>query len=247
MVLNRKENRSLRSARPLVRYVDEQQAVIDTLFTVADNSGSNDTPAEVHVRLTGPSGNVITFQTSVDLSDGKGMVRFELGDPCRWWPAGMGDQQLYEFCITLLVGDETAGTWSTTLGMTSVRTKRLDNQMCLLVNGHEYEINDVIPIERHDENSVLPVTRDTLLLIRNHFAPDVLYEAADQAGILLIQSVPLSHTTQEQINVSREVDRLAGHPCLAGWLVNSTDRIGDRIAQRILNRDPTRSVFRHFS
>ena len=175
------------------------------------------------------------------------MVRFELGDPCRWWPAGMGDQQLYEFCVTLLVGDETAGAWTTTLGMTSVRTNRLENQMSLLVNGHEYEINDVVPIESDDEKSVLPVTGDTLLLVRNHFGPDVLYDAADRAGILLIQSVPLSHVTQKGINVSREVDRLAAHPCLAGWLVNSDERIGDRMAQRIQSLDPTRSVFRQFA
>ena len=91
---------------------------------------------------------------------------------------------------------------------------------------------------------VAEVKDDTLLLVRNHFGPTVLYEAADRAGILLVQCVPLSHASEPDVNVAQQVDRLAAHPSLAGWMVDHNSRIADRMANRIQYLDPTRQVFR---
>ena len=102
----------------------------------------------------------------------------------------------------------------------------------------------IVTIGRNDEESVLPVTGDTLLLVRDHYGPNVLYDAADRAGILLIQAVPLTHESGRSIVVRREVDRLASHPSLAGWMVDHIGRIADRVVERIHHLDPTRRVFR---
>ncbi|MAE64855.1 MAG: hypothetical protein CMJ18_11355 [Phycisphaeraceae bacterium] len=235
---------AFRSARPLVRYVDEDQAVIDTIVSVVTTKKDQDAPVDVHIRMTGPRGRVITVQKGVTLRDGAAMIRFEIGDPRRWWPAGMGDQELYEFCITLLAGDEAMDSWQTTLGLTSVRSPEGQSEGALLVNGREYSFQSIVAVDPDDERSVLPASSDSLLLVRDHFGPDILYDAADRAGILLIQSVPLKPRNDADFVVNREVDRLAAHPSLAGWLVGDETRFSDRIAHRLHHLDPTRYIFR---
>ena len=235
---------SFRSVRTLVRYVDEDRSIVDAIFSFDDLDLMRSQPVELCFHMIGPKGRQFSYQTSFEVVSESGMVRFELDQPHRWWPAGMGDQNLYELQITLLVGDEKLDSWKTTLGMTSVRTSTSSDDRDLLVNGHRYNVHEVLTIDRHDEHSILPIGSDTLLLVRNHFAPNVLYEAADRAGILLIQSVPLSHDNEPDVNVAQQVDRLAAHPSLAGWMVDHASRVADRMANRIQFLDPSRQVFR---
>ena len=230
--------------RPLVRYVDKEQAVIDAVFTVTNTELLAGDAIEIHIQLTGPKGRVYVHQSTVQLENDTGVVRFSIGDPLRWWPATLGEQSLYQMIVTILAGDAAIDTWKTTLGMTSVRKPSRGKGSPLLVNGRTYDIQEIIAVDEADENSVLPVAGDCLLLIRDHFGPDVLYEAADRAGILLVQSVPMSHVSEPPVHVRREVDRLSAHPCLAGWLVGKKGRRADRIANRVHTLDPTRTVFR---
>ncbi len=232
------------SIRPLVRYVDKEQAIIDAVFTVTNAKSLDVKSVELHSLLKGPRGREYSHQSTVLLENGGGVMRFSIGDPRRWWPAAMGEQALYEIAMTLLVGDEVVDTWKGTLGMTSVRMPGEHAPAPLLVNGRQYEVQEVIPIDRDDEDRLLPVGRDCLLLIRDHFGPDLLYEAADRAGILLVQAVPLSHDLESDVRVRRQVDRLAAHPSLAGWLVDPMGRLADRIAGRVRLLDPTRNVLR---
>ena len=235
----------LKSVRTLVRYVDKQRAVIEACFALTDKKGFNAQPVEVHFRLTGPSGKQYTCQSPVELVEGVGRIRFEITDPRRWWPAGMGAQDLYELRMTLLVGDKSIDNWTSTVGMTSVRSPQDVAASMLLVNGQQYDIQSVVAIGRADENSVLPVSGDMLLLVRDYFGPDQLYDAADRAGILLVQSVPLLHENEPDVTVRLEVDRLSAHPSLAGWLVDSAGRAADRIVTRIAQLDPTHNIFRN--
>ena len=235
---------SFRSVRTLVRYVDEDRSIVDATFAFDDLNLIRSQPVELSFHMVGPKGRQFSYQTSFEVASETGMVRFELDQPHRWWPAGMGDQNLYELQISLLVGDEKLDAWNTTLGMTSVRASLSNDDRDLLVNGHRYNVHEILTIDRHDEHSVLPIGSDTLLLVRNHFGPTVLYEAADRAGILLVQCVPLSHASEPDVNVAQQVDRLAAHPSLAGWMVDHNSRIADRMANRIQYLDPTRQVFR---
>ncbi len=235
---------SFRAVRTLVRYVDEDQSVVDTTFSFDGLDLIRSQPVELYFQMTGPKGRQFSYQTSFEVVSESGMVRFEIDHPHRWWPAGMGDQNLYELQVTLLAGDNKLDSWKTTLGMTSVRTSTSSVDRNLLVNGHRYNVHDVLTIDTPDEHNILPIGSDTLLLIRNHFGPNVLYEAADRAGILLIQSVPLSHDNESDVNITQQVDRLAAHPSLAGWMIDRASPVADHMANRILNLDPTHQVFR---
>lgn len=257
------------SIRPLVRYVDREQAVIDIRVTLhrpndIDNTQAIDPqlPLEVFVGIKGPGGYVYEHQAHLDLQDRTGMVRFEMGDPQRWWPTGMGAQPLYDLSVVVLFEDDILDQWASTIGLTSVRpmTKRislthetpqsmmglpLDEQAILLINGQECSIHTVVPVDPPDEHQVLPVGQHCLLVVRGHYGPDELYNAADRAGTLLVQSIPPAADADTAQDIRTQIDRLAGHPSLAGWLVERTDTSGDRLAAHVHDLDPTRGVLRY--
>ena len=83
-----------------------------------------------------------------------------------------------------------------------------------------------------------------LVLIRGHYGPDVLYDAADRAGILMVQAVPIHPQGQPESEMADQVDRLLSHPSLAGWFVGHLGFMTERIAYCVSSLDPTRNVFR---
>lgn len=243
----------LSSVRPLVRYVDEDQAVIDTHFStvgsIPEATVGFTGEADVHITLQGQDGFHDEGQTRTPMRDGEGSVRFEVVCPQRWWPAGMGDQPLYTLTLRLVHGDSVVDQRTVTLGLTSVRQdKDEDSQDTpgFLVNGRRCKIQSVIMVDRVDENTLLPATGDSLLMVRDHYGPELLYEAADRAGVLLIQSVPISAQGKPGEEVAKQVDRLAAHPCLAGWFVGHLGEVRDTVTQRIKALDPTHTVFDRF-
>ncbi len=253
----------LSSIRPLVRYVDADQAIIDTHFHTAGlipkATAGFTGEADVHITLEGLDGFHDEGQTRTPVRDGEGSVRFEVVCPQRWWPAGMGDQPLYTLTLSLIDGNSIVDQRTATVGLTSVRQDK-DTPNApgaapgaahgpipgFLVNGRHCEIHNIIMVDRVDEHTLLPATGDSLLMVRDHYGPELLYEAADRAGVLLIQSVPISAQGKPSEEVAREVDRLAAHPCLAGWFVGHLGDVREKVSNRIKALDPTHTVFERF-
>ncbi|MCE9591957.1 MAG: hypothetical protein K8S99_15730 [Planctomycetes bacterium] len=247
----------LASIRPLVRYVDESQAVIDLAITLvpplpmpsALRSEPSPETIDVFMQVEGPDGSIDEQMSHVPLRDHGGSARLQVVQPMRWWPAGMGEQALYRIRAHVL--SEQGGVIDSrllTLGFTSIRRaspdSRPDRRIEFLVNSRECPIEAVVPIDLVHERRLLPVCGQSLLLVRGHYGPDVLYDAADRAGIMLIQCVPLDAEGAPESDVPGEVDRLSSHPSLAGWFVGHLGVITDRIERRLRDLDPTRHVFR---
>lgn len=240
----------LSSVRPLVRYVDEDQAVIDThIYTLPalptpERFAPSDT-VELLVQIRGADGFHDEGTTAVRLVHGEGSVRFDLVQPQRWWPAGMGEQPLYELTVSLASDERLIDQRRLNLGLTSVRREGEDAPLPrLLVNGRACTIRSVVNVDRIDENQLLPASGDSILLVRDHYGPDVLYEAADRAGVLLVQCVPVHEDATPETDLTAQVDRLSAHPSLAGWYVGHLGSLSDRVAELLRTLDPTRSVFR---
>ncbi len=247
---------ALESIRPLVRYVDQDLAVIDTHFRLRPHllkhhDDRDPNPAvTVHVEIHGHEGFFDEGDTAMRIRDGGGSVRFELHAPSRWWPAGMGEQALYAVRLALLskqgdVLDER----NVTFGLSSIRRgyalgESLPPQ--LLVNGRICEVRDVLIVDHADATTLLPATGESVLLIRDHYGDQTLYDAADRAGILLVQSVPIDETGTPSRAVREQLDRLASHPCLAGYYVGHLGPQSERVEHALRELDPTRSVFRRF-
>ncbi|MEM9882930.1 MAG: hypothetical protein AAF800_08440 [Planctomycetota bacterium] len=247
-------HRRLLRVRPLVRYVDHDQAVIEAHFTTLP-------PVDDPDAL--PPGRAVDVQVEIDNADGfhdegtarvqldghRGRVRFEMVRPRRWWPAGMGEQVLYDLSLRLTDADGAADERTVSFGLTSIRRDRVLGEgfdPSLLVNGRICDIDSVVVIDRVNERRLLPANGESLLLVRDHFGPELLYDAADRAGILLIQCVPIGERAVDEAAVDDQVRRLSGHPSLAGYFVGHLGALSDAVADALRRLDPTRSVFRRF-
>ncbi len=257
----RNRNLQIASVRPLVRYVDKDQAVLDTHIMTApvipDGEHLAAPTVDVLLEITGSDGFYDESQSRLELTNGAGDIRFDVICPQRWWPAGMGEQHLYELAVSLMMNDFLIDQKRFTLGFTSVRAESRtgsgngngngrDNDTVLLVNGEICEIQSVVVVDQVNEKQLLPATGDSLMLVRDHYGPDVLYQAADRAGILMVQCIPIHPDGTPEVDVESQIDRLASHPSLAGWYVGHLGGISDYLAGRLRKLDPTHAVFRDF-
>ena len=250
----------INSVRPLVRYVDDRQAVIDThIITRAmlpsdESHRTADKPiAYVMAEITGADGFHDEGCGRLLLkpcgSQMQGGFRFGIDQPQRWWPAGLGDQPRYELTIRIIVGDEVTDEAKLKLGLASVRRGRVLGEHLppsLLVNGRICEIVEVLTVDRMDENQLLPANGESLLLVRDHYGADLLYEAADLAGIMAVQAVPIDPKGDPTVQVREHVNRLTAHPSLAGYYIGHLGEIKPQVAECLKQLDPTRTVFDSF-
>ncbi|MFW6033210.1 MAG: hypothetical protein ACOCTI_07545, partial [Phycisphaeraceae bacterium] len=131
----------LASVRPLVRYVDEQRAVIDAHFALAGSAAELLSEpalaeADVEVEIDALDGFHDEGRTTAPLTRGRGTVRFEVVEPERWWPAGMGSQPLYRMRVSVMAEEEVIDSHLLSLGLTSVRYEDCEtDHPRLLVNG----------------------------------------------------------------------------------------------------------------
>ena len=190
---------ALKSVRPIVQYVDSDLAVMDIHLRVAPRGGGTlpQRLEERHVliEVQGVEGFFDEQQMPVVFEDGRAMCRIELVQPQRWWPAGMGDQSLYNLDVSLVEDDRLISTVTSLVGLTSIRLDAEDGQAHLLVNGQTFPVQTLVPVDRVHENGILPAGGDSVMFVRDHYGTDLLYKAADHAGILLIQCVPSRETT----------------------------------------------------
>ena len=239
------------SIRPLVRYVDDERAVIEVHFDampalpLARRNAKSGLRVELAVK--GMDGFEDDYTEPLQLNNGSGHVTFDIVQPQLWWPAGMGAQPLYELTVSLNVDGHVAEQRKFTIGLASIRRGAIDNDGAhsdWLINGQLCSLADGVIVDRTDANNLLPVTGDSLLLVRDHYGPELLYDAADKAGILLIQCVPIHPEGVPEREVSIEVERLSSHACLAGWFVGHLGRVSDAVARSIRKLDPAHAVFR---
>ena len=249
-------NARFASIRPVVRYVDADQALVEVMVNLQQplpmpaSSRRKVTatvlPRDVQVRLEVDTEDGFHDEEAIHLTprSDNGSVKVRIVEPRRWWPAGMGDQPLYKLSVGLMVDGEETDSWTGTVGLTSVRRWRLQGEPVLTVNGQECNIGAVVPVDLVHERHLLPVTGDSLMIVRGHWGSDVLYEAADRAGILLVQCVPLDADGRPEEAIIEQVNRLSRHPSLAGWYVGHLGRYTERMAYMIECLDPTRPVFK---
>lgn len=238
---------------PLVRYVDEQRAVVEARFSVVpalEPPGAATPPRAVAVQLRVEGEGFEDVGTAtVPLEQQQGRMQFEIADPQRWWPAGMGPQPLYRLSLRLVHDADENSERSVTFGLTSVRRDRVLGERyspSLLVNGSICDYHTLLEVDGVHEGQLLPAAGETLLLVRDHFGSEPLYEAADRVGLLLIQCVPLHPEADAEAAVAQQISRLVAHPSLAGYYVGHWGSLSDRVAQTLRQQDPTRSVFRRF-
>ncbi len=152
--------------------------------------------------------------------------------PQLWWPHGLGDQPLFEVTLTITTEDSVVSDRATRrIGFRSVRMRdhiwRINGERLFLRGG-------IVPPLRLDLAHVTPESatadvahaRDTglnLLRLAAHVSHPALYDAADEAGMLVWQDLPMrggyhrSIRGQAMRQAREMVDLLGHHPSIIVW------------------------------
>jgi beta-mannosidase len=234
-------------------------------------------PVRIMLRLADESGTTVAeLSRDVSLADGDNHLSIDLDveQPSRWWPHRLGAQPRYELTVRVEVDDLLSDERRVRTAFRDVRLRRWRltvNGEPLFIRGSTYPPARSLLAEataddfRRDVAMAVEANLD-LLRVHGHVSRPELYEAADDAGLLLWQDLPLrgryARTARSQaIRQAREmVDALGQHPSIVLWcghdepydraawraLPSWNKDVLDRSVSRALRRaDPTRPVDLH--
>jgi beta-mannosidase len=205
--------------------------------------------ARVSVQYT-DNGKPVALSTVASLHSGRNLIDLpvEIRQPRLWYPAGYGDQPLYEFTAQVGVGGQTAETRKVKTGLRSIVLDRHLDQwgrsFQLIVNGIPVFAKgaDVIPFDSFpnrvttaDYRRILQSARDANMNMIRHwgggyYETGEFYSICDELGIMVWQDFMFGNDWQPgtydfKLNIEAEADdqvrRLRNHPSIAVWSGNN--------------------------
>jgi beta-mannosidase len=205
--------------------------------------------ARVSVQYT-DNGKPVTLSTVANLHAGRNIIDLpvEIRQPKLWYPAGYGDQPLYEFTAQVGAVGQPAETRKVKAGLRSIVLHRqLDKwgrSFELIVNGIPVFAKgaDVIPFDSFpnrvttaDYRRILESARDANMNMIRHwgggyYETDEFYAICDELGIMVWQDFMFGNDWQPgtydfKLNIEAEADdqvrRLRNHPSIVVWCGNN--------------------------
>jgi len=209
--------------------------------------------ATVSVQYT-DGGKPVVLTTKTDLHAGTNLVDvpFEIKQPRLWYPAGYGDQPLYEFSAQVSPGGPTADERKVKAGLRSVVLDRHPDQwgrsFQFVVNGIPVfgKGADVIPFDSFpnrvttaDYRRILESARDANMNMIRHwgggyYETDEFYSICDELGIMVWQDFMFGNDWQPgtyafKLNIEAEAEdqvrRLRNHPSIVIWSGNNETEV----------------------
>ena len=193
------------------------------------------------------NGKSIATKT-VEVPNGQGRGQLEIKRPKLWWPAGMGEQPLYEVHVELLDADgNTIDTGSKRIGLRELKA-------ILPANGNplQFEVNGVpffakganwIPADSFPNRVTPEIFRryvaDAAAVNMNmlrfwgggYYEDDTMFDACDELGICVwldfkfacaaYPSFDGKFMESVRLEVRDNLRRLRHHPCIAVWCGNN--------------------------
>lgn len=235
----------LRHTRVRCLEANAERAVIG-LRTVIDSQ----TPGSAVLRTTtsrsGEPDRAVDHELHHVLAAGENRVEWTItvDQPDLWWPHALGDQQTYDLAIEVFPAEGDNHRASDRRSVrTGLRSVRLDRWI-MHVNGERMYLKgtNLVPT---DQAMAIPTAevieadiaaaKDLgmdLVRVHSHIARPELYTAADDAGMLVWQDLPLQWSyaravRRQAVRQAREaVDLLAHHPSVAIWSTHSEPLAG---------------------
>jgi len=228
--------------RPVVLF-DTGPVCIDRLRVLCRDADSRRAHLRIATRLDSDRLTPVTMRTYVDgdqvdeqhQSIAAGRNDFEwtidISDPALWWPRALGEQPLVEVAVEVVIDDEISDRRERRTGL---RQLVWDDWVCS-VNGERIFLKgaNLLPTASGPANATPEMIRRDLdaavdlgldaLRVRGHIADRPLYDAADEAGMLLLQDFPLQwgharSIRQQAVEQARAaVDSLGHHPSIVMW------------------------------
>ena len=202
--------------------------------------------ARVAISAPGVGGTAL----SCDLQPGLNSfaVPLKIRKPRLWWPAGLGEQYLYDFRADLSSGAKVLDSRDVEVSVRTVSLERKDdevgrsfrfivNGVPVFMKGANYIPNDIfLPRVGPDEYGrvVADAAEAGMNMLRvwggGVYEDDLFYSLCDRAGILIWQDFmfscsiyPYEGAFRESVLAEAEdnVRRLRNHPCIALWCGNN--------------------------
>ena len=230
------------------RDITSEVAHLDAVVEIeaANSSGG---PASVMVKYL-DEGKAVTLARRVDLHAGRNVIDLpiEIQRPKLWYPAGYGEQPLYEFTASVGTVEQAFDQRKTKAGLRSIELRRqLDKwgrSFELVVNGIPIFAKgaDVIPFDSFpsrvttaDYRRILESARDANMNMIRHwgggyYETDEFYSICDELGIMVWQDFmfgndwqPGTYAFKQEIEAEAEdqVRRLRNHPSIVIWSGNN--------------------------
>ena len=201
-------------------------------------AGTKTSAARLVVTVTDPSGASLAQTVHVvTLAAGENHLQLsvDVDSPPRWWPRRLGDQPMCEVSVRVEMGGEPSD--GCTL-RTAFREVRLDdwtfsvNGERLFVMGSNHgptrmALAEATADELRRDVALAAEANLDLLRIHAHVTRSELYDAADEAGLLLWQDFPLQwgyarSVRKPAVHQARAmVDLLGHHPSIALWCAHN--------------------------
>jgi len=179
----------------------------------------------------------VDHEADQPLADGANEVEWQLtvDDPALWWPRALGEPVLHDLAVRVdLAADEGGGTSDERRLRTGLRQVRLRSWVAsvngerLFLKGSNLGPTRMALAEATSEELAGDVQLAVdagldLLRIHAHITRPEVYEAADAAGLLLWQDLPLqwgyARGTRKEAarQAAQAVDLLGHHPSIAIW------------------------------
>lgn len=208
-----------------------------------------DGPAQVDVHFT-DNGRPVTIATTINVHPGMNVIDIpvEILKPNLWFPAGYGEQPLYDFTAEASRCGQTADSRTVKTGLRSIELRRQLDQWGrsfeFLVNGIPVFAKgaNVIPFDSFpdrvstaDYRRILESARDSNMnMVRvwggGYYESDEFYEICDELGLMVWQDFmfgndwqPGTYAFKQNIEAEAEdqVRRLRNHPSIVLWCGNN--------------------------
>jgi beta-mannosidase len=236
----------IRHARVRCVEADDDRAVL-ALRAVVDAAEATTGTLRTTIAPTGDTSDTRDHELHHVLAAGENRIEWTITvhQPDLWWPHTLGAQPLYGVAIEVFGsgGDRTAPASDRRQLRTGLRSIRLDRWI-LSVNGERLFLKgtnlgptrqglaDATPDEVVADIAAAKDLGLDLVRVHSHIAPPELYAAADDAGMIVWQDLPLQWSyarsvRQQALRQAREaVDVLAHHPSIAIWCAHSEPLAG---------------------
>ena len=204
----------------------------------------------LHARVHGPDGRVLLDAwRAVTLAAQTNELAWTLvvEDAPLWWPRTIGRQPLCTFELEVHADGHVSDSLTRRLGFRDVRrtgSTLAVNGAQMFLKGASYAPARALPADASDELLRDDIARAIeanldLLRVHTHVAPAALYDAADEAGLLLWQDFPMEggYARGVRRQAARQaramVELLGHHPSIVTWCAHDAP-LGDDGPARIV-------------